>query len=65
MESGVRIHTTAFAWPTAPAPSNFVAKLRKHLRGRRLQVAIASIPPTSRGRLQKDRAYLTGQTSER
>ncbi|CAI9730241.1 Hypothetical predicted protein [Octopus vulgaris] len=37
IESGIRIHSTEFEWPKHVAPSGFAMKLRKHLRGRRLE----------------------------
>ncbi|KAL4238275.1 hypothetical protein ACF0H5_002987 [Mactra antiquata] len=37
MESGIRIHSTEFEWPKNPAPSGFSMKMRKHLKGRRLE----------------------------
>ncbi|KAL8738758.1 MAG: hypothetical protein Q9181_000513 [Wetmoreana brouardii] len=37
VESGFRCHLTSFSRATAAAPSPFVAKLRKHLRTRRIQ----------------------------
>ncbi|KAJ1492629.1 hypothetical protein T484DRAFT_2017782 [Baffinella frigidus] len=37
IESGVRIHTSRFERDKGARPSNFAAKLRKHLRGQRLQ----------------------------
>ncbi|CAH1790707.1 unnamed protein product [Owenia fusiformis] len=37
IESGIRIHTTAFEWPKHTTPSGFSMKLRKHLRSRRLE----------------------------
>lgn len=36
LECGHRVHTTHFDLPTTQTPSNFVAKLRKHLKTRRL-----------------------------
>lgn len=36
MEPGIRLHTTSFAREKPQAPSPFIAKLRKHLRARRL-----------------------------
>ncbi|XP_063231273.1 ribosome quality control complex subunit NEMF homolog [Bacillus rossius redtenbacheri] len=39
LESGVRIHTTAFEWPKNVAPSGFSMKMRKHLRNKRLESA--------------------------
>ncbi|KAK4216615.1 fibronectin-binding protein A N-terminus-domain-containing protein [Rhypophila decipiens] len=36
VESGFRCHLTDFARTTAPAPSNFVARLRKYLKTRRV-----------------------------
>lgn len=36
IESGYRIHLTEYARETAAAPSNFCAKLRKHVRTRRI-----------------------------
>jgi predicted ribosome quality control (RQC) complex YloA/Tae2 family protein len=36
IESGFRCHLTDFARPAAPAPSNFVARLRKFLKTRRV-----------------------------
>ncbi|XP_064599750.1 ribosome quality control complex subunit NEMF-like [Liolophura sinensis] len=38
IESGIRLHSTEFDWPKNPAPSAFSMKLRKHLRGRRLEL---------------------------
>ncbi|XP_059148218.1 ribosome quality control complex subunit NEMF-like [Physella acuta] len=38
MESGTRVHSTDFDWPKNPAPSGFSMKLRKHLKGRRLEM---------------------------
>ncbi|KAK3587746.1 hypothetical protein CHS0354_042701 [Potamilus streckersoni] len=37
IESGIRIHSTEFDWPKNPAPSGFSMKMRKHIRGRRLE----------------------------
>ncbi|CAH0550689.1 unnamed protein product [Brassicogethes aeneus] len=37
LESGNRIHTTAFEWPKNIAPSGFSMKLRKHLKNKRLE----------------------------
>ncbi|KAH9381701.1 hypothetical protein HPB48_011969 [Haemaphysalis longicornis] len=37
IESGVRLHTTEFAWPKNQAPSGFSMKLRKHLRNKRIE----------------------------
>ncbi|KAL1461067.1 hypothetical protein WDU94_012998, partial [Cyamophila willieti] len=37
IESGNRIHTTAFEWPKNVAPSGFSMKMRKHLRNKRLE----------------------------
>ncbi|XP_052768636.1 ribosome quality control complex subunit NEMF-like [Mya arenaria] len=37
LESGIRIHSTEFEWPKNPAPSGFSMKMRKHLKGRRLE----------------------------
>ncbi|XP_043277950.1 nuclear export mediator factor NEMF homolog [Venturia canescens] len=37
LESGNRIHTTAFEWPKNTAPSGFSMKLRKHLKNKRLE----------------------------
>ncbi|XP_060573398.1 LOW QUALITY PROTEIN: ribosome quality control complex subunit NEMF-like [Ruditapes philippinarum] len=37
MESGIRLHSTEFEWPKNPAPSGFSMKMRKHLKGRRLE----------------------------
>ncbi|CAN7991727.1 unnamed protein product [Ixodes hexagonus] len=37
VESGVRLHTTDFAWPKNLSPSGFSMKLRKHLRNKRLE----------------------------
>ncbi|PVD25548.1 hypothetical protein C0Q70_13204 [Pomacea canaliculata] len=37
LESGIRLHSTAFDWPKNPAPSGFSMKMRKHLRGRRFE----------------------------
>lgn len=37
MESGNRIHTTAFEWPKNVSPSGFTMKLRKHLKNKRLE----------------------------
>lgn len=42
LESGNRIHTTAFEWPKNVSPSGFTMKLRKHLKNKRLE-AIAQI----------------------
>lgn len=36
LDCGNRVHLTDFDRPTTPAPSNFVSKLRKHLKTRRL-----------------------------
>ena len=36
-ESGVRLHTTAYAREKADTPSNITLKLRKHIRTRRLE----------------------------
>ncbi|KAG7902694.1 hypothetical protein KL935_001602 [Ogataea polymorpha] len=36
IESGFKLYLTEFQRPTAPEPSNFVVKLRKHLKSRRL-----------------------------
>ena len=36
IESGVRIHSTAYTYESPPQPSAFVMKLRKHLRNQRL-----------------------------
>lgn len=36
VDCGNKLHLTEFERPTAPAPSNFVTKLRKHLKTRRL-----------------------------
>ncbi|KAG7886409.1 hypothetical protein KL938_000062 [Ogataea parapolymorpha] len=36
IESGFKVYLTEFQRPTAPEPSNFVVKLRKHLKSRRL-----------------------------
>lgn len=36
VDCGNKLHLTDFERPIAPAPSNFVAKLRKHLKTRRL-----------------------------
>ncbi|XP_015126664.1 nuclear export mediator factor NEMF homolog [Diachasma alloeum] len=38
LESGNRIHTTAFEWPKNTAPSGFSMKMRKHLKNKRLEV---------------------------
>lgn len=38
IESGSRIHTTAFEWPKNMAPSGFSMKMRKHLKNKRLEV---------------------------
>lgn len=37
LESGNRIHVTAFEWPKNVAPSGFSMKLRKHLSNKRLE----------------------------
>lgn len=37
LESGSRLHTTAFEWPKNVAPSGFSMKMRKHLRNKRLE----------------------------
>jgi hypothetical protein len=37
LESASRLHTTRFARDKSATPSNFTMKLRKHLRGRRLE----------------------------
>ncbi|KAF4516743.1 hypothetical protein B566_EDAN008433 [Ephemera danica] len=37
MESGNRLHTTAFEWPKNMAPSSFSMKMRKHLKNKRLE----------------------------
>ncbi|KAL3872530.1 hypothetical protein ACJMK2_035753 [Sinanodonta woodiana] len=37
IESGIRIYSTEFDWPKNPAPSGFSMKMRKHIRGRRLE----------------------------
>lgn len=37
IESGCRIHSTAFQWPKSAAPSGFAMKLRKHLNNKRLE----------------------------
>ncbi|XP_065332099.1 ribosome quality control complex subunit NEMF homolog [Cloeon dipterum] len=37
IESGNRIHTTAFEWPKNQAPSSFSMKMRKHLKNKRLE----------------------------
>ncbi|XP_041351637.1 nuclear export mediator factor Nemf-like [Gigantopelta aegis] len=37
LESGIRLHSTDFDWPKNPAPSGFSMKMRKHLKGRRLE----------------------------
>ncbi|XP_044747380.1 nuclear export mediator factor NEMF homolog [Coccinella septempunctata] len=37
LESGIRIHSTAFEWPKNMAPSGFSMKMRKHLRNKRLE----------------------------
>lgn len=37
MESGVRLHTTAYARDKSVTPSGFTLKLRKHIRTRRLE----------------------------
>ena len=42
LESAARLHTTRFARDKSATPSNFTMKLRKHLRGRRLE-AIAQV----------------------
>lgn len=42
LESGNRIHTTAFEWPKNVSPSGFTMKLRKHLKNKRLE-AIAQL----------------------
>jgi predicted ribosome quality control (RQC) complex YloA/Tae2 family protein len=42
LESGNRIHTTAFEWPKNVSPSGFSMKLRKHLKNKRLE-AIAQL----------------------
>lgn len=36
VDCGLKIHTTEFTRPTPPVPSGFVAKLRKHLKAKRL-----------------------------
>lgn len=36
LDCGNRVHLSDFERPTAPAPSHFVSKLRKHLKSRRL-----------------------------
>lgn len=36
LDSGFKLHLTEFSRPTPQAPSNFVTKLRKHLKSRRL-----------------------------
>lgn len=38
LDCGNKLHLTDFERPTAPAPSNFVTKLRKHLKTRRLSL---------------------------
>ncbi|KAL3287096.1 hypothetical protein HHI36_001580 [Cryptolaemus montrouzieri] len=38
IESGNRIHSTAFEWPKNMAPSGFSMKMRKHLRNKRLEM---------------------------
>ncbi|XP_018400940.1 PREDICTED: nuclear export mediator factor NEMF homolog isoform X1 [Cyphomyrmex costatus] len=40
LESGNRIHTTAFEWPKNVAPSGFSMKMRKHLKNKRLESLI-------------------------
>ncbi|KAG5320622.1 NEMF factor, partial [Acromyrmex heyeri] len=37
LESGNRIHITAFEWPKNVAPSGFSMKMRKHLKNKRLE----------------------------
>lgn len=37
LESGIRLHTTEFEWPKNVMPSGFAMKMRKHLKGRRLE----------------------------
>ncbi|XP_077485529.1 nuclear export mediator factor NEMF homolog Clbn [Amblyomma americanum] len=37
IESGVRLHTTEFAWPKNQSPSGFAMKLRKHLKNKRVE----------------------------
>lgn len=37
IESGNRMHTTAFEWPKNIAPSSFSMKMRKHLKNKRLE----------------------------
>ncbi|XP_045460688.1 nuclear export mediator factor NEMF homolog isoform X1 [Harmonia axyridis] len=37
LESGIRIHSTAFEWPKNMAPSGFSMKMRKHIRNKRLE----------------------------
>lgn len=37
LESGNRIHSTAFEWPKNVAPSGFSMKMRKHLKNKRLE----------------------------
>lgn len=37
IESGVRLHTTEFAWPKNQSPSGFAMKLRKHLKNKRIE----------------------------
>jgi predicted ribosome quality control (RQC) complex YloA/Tae2 family protein len=37
LESGSRIHETAFEWPKNMAPSGFSMKLRKHVKNKRLE----------------------------
>ncbi|KAF7397649.1 hypothetical protein HZH68_008871 [Vespula germanica] len=37
IESGNRIHTTAFEWPKNIVPSSFSMKMRKHLKNKRLE----------------------------
>lgn len=36
VDPGFRIHLTSYSWSTAQSPSGFVAKLRKHVKTRRL-----------------------------
>lgn len=37
LESGNRIHSTAFEWSKSTSPSGFTMKLRKHLKNKRLE----------------------------
>ncbi|ESN98868.1 hypothetical protein HELRODRAFT_66726 [Helobdella robusta] len=37
LESGIRLHCTDFEWPKNIMPSGFAMKMRKHLKGRRLE----------------------------